>query len=54
MFPTRTRAKIPAIFYLYLSAVIAMTALAASRINLAAGSSTLGQAHFVALQQTQS
>jgi hypothetical protein len=39
MFPSRSRPKIPPIFYLYLIAVIAMTALAASRIAPAAQSS---------------
>jgi hypothetical protein len=36
MFRARSRAKIPAIFYLYVIALLAMTALAVSQVNVMA------------------
>ena len=55
MYATRSRAKIPAIFYFYVVAVLAMTALAVSRVNGAAGlSATHHSASLISDQRRRS
>jgi hypothetical protein len=48
MFATRSRRRIPPILYLYVVAVIAMSALALSRIDVVAGSSGTSHAEVTA------